>query len=728
MSKNGQKIRFFRRPAFKEFAGPVLLFLLGAAVAFRLSQLHFENNLDRRREAVRSDLESLRGDLSRELLGAVHLTEGLAGLITIEGGISEPKFRAFSRELFRRTDMIRHVALARGSVVIYVYPTEGNEKAVGLDYSQNEEQWPSVQRMMKDRRLVVAGPVKLVQGGIGVIGRTPIFVAQSESGAPSQFWGLSSTVIDFERLLAHTSMPDISKRLKIAMRGRDGLGAKGEVFYGEAATFGQSPILLEVPLPDGNWQIAGLPIEGWPQFQGLFSPIFLGGALFSLLLSFFMHRLLEVNRERLHEIRERRQAEAEMQLLRDVAIGVGVAEDMEQALRHVLIQICNTTEWDFAEIWIPDQEQNHLICYPAWFTRRPGMEEFRKVSLPLTFAKGEGFPGRAWIDGRPIVIHDLGDPDRFLRATAAVDAGLKSGIAVPVLSGDTVQLILCFYFAVAEELASSRVQVVSAVAAQVGLLIGRKKAEDEVRTLNQDLERRVAERTEELLAANRELEAFTYTVSHDLRAPLRAINGFSNLLSESNAERLDEKGRRYLYTIAEATRRMGQLIDDLLMFAKLNRQQIRSEPVSLDLMFDDMLEELRIIEGFRKVEIVRGELPAIHGDRLLIRQAFFNLLSNAFKFTRKRADARIVITGERQPGSVVISIADNGTGFDMKYANRLFGIFQRLHSEDDFEGTGVGLSIVHRVVHRHGGRVWFEATEGEGATFSVMLPVHGEPV
>lgn len=260
------------------------------------------------------------------------------------------------------------------------------------------------------------------------------------------------------------------------------------------------------------------------------------------------------------------------------------------------------------------------------------------------------------------------------------------------------------------------------------MLIGRKKAEDEVRTLNQDLERRVAERTEELLAANRELEAFTYTVSHDLRAPLRAINGFSNLLSESNAERLDEKGRRYLHTIAEATRRMGQLIDDLLMFAKLNRQQIRSEPVSLDLMFDDMLEELRIIEGFREVEIVRGELPAIHGDRLLIRQAFFNLLSNAFKFTRKRADARIVISAERQPGSVVISIADNGTGFDMKYANRLFGIFQRLHSEDDFEGTGVGLSIVHRVVHRHGGRVWFEATEGEGATFSVMLPVHGEPV
>ena len=705
----------------------MLFFLLGAAVAFRLSQLHFENDLEGRRETVRSDLESIRGDLSRELLGAVHLTEGLAGLITIEGGISEPKFRAFSRELFRRTDMIRHVALARGSVVIYVYPTEGNEAAIGLDYSKNEAQWPSVKRMMHDRRLVVAGPVELVQGGIGIIGRTPIFVAQGDSGTPSQFWGLSSTVIDFGRLLDHTSLPTAKRHLTIAIRGRDGLGAKGEVFYGEAETFDRSPVTLDVPLPDGNWQIAGLPIEGWPQFQGLFSPIFLGGAFFSLILSFFMHRLLEINRERLHEIRERRQTEAEMQLLRDVAIGIGVAEDMEQALRHVLIQICNTTEWDYAEIWVPDLEQSHLVCYPAWFTRRAGMEEFRKVSLPLTFAKGEGFPGKAWTEARPIMLHKLGDPDRFVRATAAIDAGLKSAVAVPVLSGDAVQLILCFYFSAAEELASSRVQVVSAVAAQVGLLIGRKKAEDEVRTLNQDLERRVAERTEELLAANRELEAFTYTVSHDLRAPLRAINGFSNLLSESNAENLDERGRRYLHTIAEATRRMGQLIDDLLMFAKLNRQQIRSETISLDLMFDDMLEELRIIEGFREVMIERGELPAIHGDRLLIRQAFFNLLSNAFKFTRKRSDARIVIAGERQPGSVVISIADNGTGFDMKYANRLFGIFQRLHSEDDFEGTGVGLSIVHRVVHRHGGRVWFEAAEGEGATFSVMLPVHSEP-
>jgi signal transduction histidine kinase len=429
----------------------------------------------------------------------------------------------------------------------------------------------------------------------------------------------------------------------------------------------------------------------------------------------------------LHEIRERRQAEAEMQLLRDVAIGVGVAEDLEQAVRHVLIQICNTTEWDFAEVWVPDSEQNRLICYPAWFTRRPGMEEFRRVSLPLTFVKGEGFPGKAWTEARPIVLHELGDPERFVRATAAVKAGLKSAVAVPVLSGDYVELILCFYLSGDEDLAASRLKVVAAVAAQIGLLIGRKKAEDEVRMLNQDLERRVMERTEELLAANRELESFSYTVSHDLRAPLRAINGFSNLLSESNAERLDEKGRRYLLTIAEATRRMGQLIDDLLMFAKLNRQQIRTEPVSLDGMFDEMLEELHIIEGFRDVAIERGELPLIQGDRLLIRQAFFNLLSNAFKFTRKRADARIVITGERQPGSVVVSIADNGTGFDMKYANHLFNIFQRLHSEDDFEGTGVGLSIVHRIVHRHGGRVWFEATPGEGATFSVMLPVQGEP-
>ena len=220
-----------------------------------------------------------------------------------------------------------------------------------------------------------------------------------------------------------------------------------------------------------------------------------------------------------------------------------------------------------------------------------------------------------------------------------------------------MQRILCLYFAVAKELASSRVQVVSAFAAQVGLLIGRKKAGDEVRTLNHDMERRVAERTEELLEANRELEAFTYTVSPDL-------------------------------------------------------------------MFDDMLDVLYIIEIFCEVEIVRGEPPAIHGDRLLIRQAFFHLLSNAFKFTRKRLDARIAITGERHPGSVVISISDNGTVFDMKYANRLFGIFHRLHSEDGFEGTGVGLSIVHR----RGGHIRFQATEGEWATFPVMLPVHGEPV
>ncbi len=652
----------------------------------------------------------------------MHLTEGLAGLIGIDHGITERKFYAIIEELFYRTDVIRNVAVAQGSRVIYVYPKQGNENVLGLDYTGHEEQWPAVQRVMKERQLVVAGPVKLVQGGMGVIGRTPIFVSDPMAPGGLRYWGLSSTVIDFDHLIRQTSLPLIEKHLDIAIRGKDGPGASGEVFYGDAALFDRRPVRLDIPLPSGSWQIAGVPANRWPVFSGVFSVIFLSGSLVSFVLAYFLYRLLVVDRQRRYEIRERRAAEGRMALLRDVAVGIGMAEGLEQALRHVLVQTCNTAGWDYAEIWWPDKEEDHLRSYPVWYSRQPGMEGFRDVSRSTVFQKGEGLPGKAWARQEAVTMNEEG-LFAFARNAAVLEKGLKSGIAVPVISDEKVELVLCFFAFADQPTTSSSIPILSAVAAQIGLLIGRKKAEEEVRILNQQLERRVMQRTEELLAANGELEAFSYSVSHDLRAPLRAINGFSNLLAESNADRLDEKGKKYLYTIADATRRMGQLIDDLLMFARLNRQSIKRESVALNPLFDGMVEELRVIEGFRRITIERDDLPVVQTDPLLIRQAFFNLLSNAFKFTRKVADPHICISAEQTEDQVVVSIRDNGEGFDMKYASRLFDIFQRLHKEEDFEGTGVGLSIVQRIVQRHGGGVWFEAAEGKGATFSVLLPV-----
>jgi PAS domain S-box-containing protein len=334
--------------------------------------------------------------------------------------------------------------------------------------------------------------------------------------------------------------------------------------------------------------------------------------------------------------------------------------------------------------------------------------------------------GYVLLAGEPVIVEELGAETRFHPAGLLTDHGVRSGVSVAIGPRERPFGVIGAHTTSKRQFSRDDISFLAAVSNVIGTFIQRAQAEQEIRTLNAELEQRVARRTEQVRAANEELEAFVYSVSHDLRAPLRAMDGFSKVLLADYAAQLDERGQHYLSRVGAGAQRMGTMIDELLRLSRVSRAQLRRDQIDLSDLARQIADELHSAEPERRVEFAIADGLTATGDRDLVRIVLENLLGNAWKFTSTREHARIELARGDHDHSTEFVVRDNGVGFDIQHADQLFKPFQRLHKANEFPGTGIGLASVHRIITRHGGHISAHGEIGRGATFTFTLEPNGD--
>ncbi len=440
-----------------------------------------------------------------------------------------------------------------------------------------------------------------------------------------------------------------------------------------------------------------------------------------------------MSRSTLYDISERKQAESELTRLNHLYALLNRANQAIVRIREIdplLEEICRVAveEGGFVMAWAGRVVAGRVIPYAHWGHEEGYLDQVR--ILVADRALGGGPTGTAIREGRHYLCDDIAnDPHMAPWRELALARGYRASAAFPVRIGGEVVGAINLYAPTAGYFSAAVVDLLNDLTEDVSFAMNahdeakrRQKAEDDLRQLNEQLEQRVLQRTRELEAANKELESFSYSVSHDLRAPLRSIDGFSQVLLQRYAATLDDTGRDYLGRVRRASQRMGELIDDLLQLSRMTRGPLRRQEVDLSALAVALLQDLQRTTPERQVQLrVQPDLR-VFGDPGLLRVVLDNLLGNAWKFTRHRENAEIEFGSRVQENELVYFVRDNGAGFDNAYAKKLFQVFQRLHSERDFEGTGIGLATVQRVILRHHGRVGATGEKGNGATFWFTLP------
>ncbi len=420
---------------------------------------------------------------------------------------------------------------------------------------------------------------------------------------------------------------------------------------------------------------------------------------------------------------ERKRAELRRAAQYGVARVLSEAASVEAAMPRLLEEVASALGYDLAIAWTP--RAGLLRVTGSWLRPSSHGESFLTAMRPLAFRRGEGVVGRVWATGAPGWVEDIRHEMSHPRAPQAMEAGLYSALVFAIPAGGEAAAVFQLFACDPRPRDAELLQLATSIGIQIGTYVERQRQEEASREVErrraEDLERRVAERTTELTAVNRELEAFSYSVSHDLRAPLRALDGFSQVLLEDYADRVDAQGRDYLARIRAASQRLSHLIDDLIQLSRVTRSELRRDDVDLSALVKGVVVEVQEREPARRVGVTVQEGVHVRGDARLLRVGLVNLVGNAFKFTRNEPDPRVEFGVTSGADGRVYHVRDNGAGFDMAYAGRLFQPFQRLHTLAEFEGTGIGLATLQRIVHRHGGRVWAEGAPGQGATFYFTL-------
>lgn len=400
----------------------------------------------------------------------------------------------------------------------------------------------------------------------------------------------------------------------------------------------------------------------------------------------------------------------ELYVLNAMAQAGASVKNEDDLLEAVVETLHNSLYPDIVGVALWDADAGLLRTHPRAHRGVPA--HMGQFSSPL----GEGVVGIAAASRKPYRIRDVDDPNY-----RPLDPTIRSELCVPILAGDRLLGVLNAESRQPDAFSDADENLMFTLAGQLASAMERLRAEQQLRAINSQLEHRVIQRTAELERANRELEAFSYSVSHDLRAPLRGINSYTRIIKDEFSTRIDPEALGFLDKVIAASLRMTRLIDNLLEFSRTSRQPLAKQPVDMRAIARQIIEALSPEMESRQIEWTVTDLPPAQADPALMQQVYANLIGNAVKYTRKRSQARIEVGHFMRDGGRVYFVRDNGAGFDMQYAEKLFGVFQRLHREDEFEGTGIGLAIVQRIVERHGGRIWAEAEADEGATFFFTL-------